>query len=309
MYRADNSNIHKQPGRLFIGPYYISITEDYPASSGYRLPTAAMAFVREDEADDKFADFSCIISAGELPDIAICKCIASYSSGPSPYRIFRMGPDELLWIRYKGNDEVRLAYAISEGWSKWRLIADRTGTLGVDSFLELGYIFAYSVIKKDGLMLHGVVMEWAGMGIIVCAHSGVGKSTHTNIWESREQARIINGDKALCYKEKDAWYSCGAPWCGSSGKYINKRLAISAIVLLERSNKNRVERLSHLQGAIGLIGLTYAPGWDEELMNKALDLLDEIVEAVPVYRLYCRPDYEAVAVLKQELENLNGLVG
>jgi len=44
-------------------------------------------------------------------------------------------------------------------------------------------------------------------------------------------------------------------------------------------------------------------------MNKALDLLDEIVEAVPVYRLYCRPDYEAVAVLKQELENLNGLVG
>lgn len=309
MYRADKSNIHKQLGMLLVGPYYISIMEDYPASSGYKLPPAAMDFVCEDEADDRVADFSCIISAEDLPDIVNCKCLASYSSGPSPYKIYRMGIDQLLWVRYSGNGDVRLAYTISEGWSKWKLIADRSGTNGTDSFLELSYIFAYSVIKKGGLMLHGVVMEWAGMGIIVCAHSGVGKSTHTNMWESREQARIINGDKALCYKKMNIWYSCGAPWCGSSEKYINKRLAINAIVLLERGDKNRVERLSPLQGAISLIGLTYAPGWDEKLLNTALDLLDELVGAVPVYRLYCRPDYEAVAVLKQELKNLNGLVG
>lgn len=300
----------KPTGRLLIGPYYISIEMDNPLSSGLSLPPAAMAFAcSERKVQKRQPDFRFVISDEDLPDIAGCRCIASCSTGPLPYRIYLAGPDKLLWIRCGGGGELRLAYIIGEGWSKWSLISDRTGTCGTDSFLELGYIFAYSVIKKAGLMLHGVVMEWAGLGIIVCAHSGVGKTTHTNMWESREQAKIINGDKALCYKKNDLWYSCGSPWCGSSGKYLNKRLAISAIVLLERDDKNHIERLFGLQGAVSLIGLTYAPGWDEELMNTALDLLDELAGSVPVYRLYCRPDYEAVAVLKHELEKLNGLVG
>jgi len=302
--QADN---YRKVAKLMVGPYYINILDDGVASYAFKLPASAELFASH-EVTETGADFTFIISADSLPD-AYDDCIDSVSAGPSPYKICRLGQKELLWLRYNNRDEVKLAYIISEDWSRWRLIADNSGTYGIDSFFELSYIFAYSVIKKAGLMLHGVVMEWDGMGIIVCAHSGVGKSTHTSMWESREQARIINGDKALCYKEGNAWHSCGAPWCGSSGKFINKKVPIKALVLLERGEKNNVMRISALQGAMSLIGLTYAPGWSDGLMNSALDLLDDLVKKVPVYRLCCRPDYEAVKVLKQEIQKLKWIGG
>lgn len=293
--------------RLMVGPYRLEIVQYGPVSD-FSLPVEADAFIDRSARDGNEPDFTCIISEEQLPDISKYDCIAALRGGPMPYSISRMGKDELLWIRYDNRDKVRLAYLISEGWSKWRLIADRSKTKGEDCFWELGFIFAYSVLKKAGLMLHGVVMEWSGMGILVCAPSGTGKSTHTNMWESREKARIINGDKALCFRDGDVWYSSGAPWCGSSGKYINKRVPISAIILLERGKTNSISRISPLEGAINLIGLAYAPDWSVELTNLALDLLDELVKRVPVYRLSCRPDYGAVDVLKQELLNLKGLV-
>jgi hypothetical protein len=39
-------------------------------------------------------------------------------------------------------------------------------------------------------------------------------------------------------------------------------------------------------------------------MNHALDLIDGIVRDIPVLKLGCKPDTEAVALLKQELNKL-----
>lgn len=294
--------------RLKIGAYYIEISKDASAPKTYMLPAVAGAFADNTPADKTDRDkavFKLIISEDKLPDIKSEDLIQSCSIGPNPYSIGRIGEDELCWIRYKKGDLVKLAYIISRDWSSWRLIADSSHTYGAGSFEELTYIFAYSVIKRGGIMLHGVVMDWAGLGIVVCAHSGVGKTTHTDMWESRENARIINGDKALCYEDNNTWYACGSPWCGTSGKYINDMIAIKAIVLLERGEENRICPISPLQGAMSLISLSYAAAWDEGLIGSALDILDKLVMKVPVYKLYCRPDYEAVKTLKQELQKIS----
>lgn len=306
LMRANATINEAVEARLLVGPYQIIIMKDENQASAFRLPEAAQCFVDDGIRDKEQPDFTYIISASALPDVSKYDCIASCNTVPTPYEIYRIGENTYLWIRYNNQNKVRLAYVISEGWSKWRLIADSSSRFGRDSFSSLVYIFAYSVLNKSGIMLHGVVMEWSGMGIIVCAHSGVGKSTHTNMWEDKENALIINGDKALCYRDKDMWFSCGAPWCGTSGKFVNKSVAIKAIILLERGHKNCIFAVSPLQAAINLIELTYAPSWNEFLMARALDLLDDLVAKVPVYRLYCTPDYEAVQVLKQELQNLIG---
>lgn len=295
--------------RLVIGVYYINIFQDDSAPVRYILPAAARAFIDNESADSKNrekADFTLILSDDKLPDIKKENVIRICNIGPTPYTISRNEANELLWIRYKNRGQVNLAYIISNDWSCWRLIAVSSKAYGKRGFEELTYIFAYSVIKKGGIMLHGVIMDWAGSGILVCAHSGVGKTTHTAMWESKENARIINGDKALCYQDNNIWYSCGSPWCGTSGKYINSSIAIKAIVLLERGDTNRVCHVSPLQGAMSLIALTYAPTWDEELMSSALNILNNLVMRVPVYKLYCRPDYEAVKILKQELQKISG---
>ena len=48
----------------------------------------------------------------------------------------------------------------------------------------------------DAFLMHGVLMDVEGHGILLCAESGTGKSTHAALWQRLlgERLRIINGD-------------------------------------------------------------------------------------------------------------------
>ena len=48
---------------------------------------------------------------------------------------------------------------------------------------------------------------------------------------------------------------------------------------------------------------TIIRSWDSEFQKNIADLLTDLVMHEPVYMLKCLPDEEAVAVLKQKLEN------
>lgn len=289
---------------LFVGAYTIQILLQPDDQITYYLPCSAEHFLNSNAIHTPGWDIKYVIqlesSFLEPTDVPV----AEHDNGPEPYRIYRINSGDYLWIRKYNNSKIKLVYRVSEDWSRWRLLIDNSGNLGNDSFDELAYIFAYSILNKGGILFHGVVMEWQGMGIIVCAHSGVGKSTHTRMWRDNENAIILNGDRALCCKQESKWYTYGAPWCGSSQEYKNCRAELVAVVILEQYDVNQVSILSPLQGAMELVQLAFAPIWEERLFSGSLDAIDNIVQKVPVYKLKCKPEFEAVTVLKAELEKL-----
>ena len=74
--------------------------------------------------------------------------------------------------------------------------------------------------------------------------------------------------------------------------------------VLERDDENSVERLEILDGFIHMLPNVTAPTWEEKLMNNAVDMLQDMVENIPVYKLKCRPDLDAVKVLKTEIDKI-----
>jgi hypothetical protein len=234
--------------------------------------------------------------------------LSSFNEGPIPYKIYRLDTSDYLWIRVNKRNVTHLVFQISSDWNNWRLIYDNSINFGIDSFNELAYIFPYSILNKGGILFHGVVMEWRGIGILVCAHSGVGKTTHTRMWKEHENALIINGDRALCCMDNNKWYTYGCPWNGSSGECLNRKAELKAIVILEQAPINQVATLTPIEGALELIPLAFAPDWEETLMNHAIDTIDDIVQNIPVLKLRCTPDLEAVTTLKNKLEEICLLV-
>jgi len=158
-------------------------------------------------------------------------------------------------------------------------------------------------IKPRSVFL-GVVMEYQGRGVILSAPSGTGKTTHANIWCNLGLSTIINGDRALCRCIDGTWTAFGMPWCGSSGICENRPVPIHAIVVLEQHGENLVKRLGPLEALTRLLLNTFAPAWEPALYIKMLDRLDEIIPAVPIFLLQCRPDTEAAFVLKSALDSL-----
>lgn len=62
------------------------------------------------------------------------------------------------------------------------LTEDKTDTNGYAAVEYLIKIIPWLMIKANAFMLHGVLMEHEGRGIIISAPSGTGKSTHAHLW-------------------------------------------------------------------------------------------------------------------------------
>lgn len=170
--------------------------------------------------------------------------------------------------------------------------------------LDLAGVFAHMVLDEGAVVLHAAVMRWRGQAILFCAASGTGKTTQVSLWQQAEQVEVINGDRALCIPGNGSWSVHGQPWCGASRQCLNTSAPLGAIVLLEQAQRNEVERLPPFDAVLGLLPRVFAFPWDPDAAGKVITALDSITGQVPVLRLRCRPDLDAVRVLRQALDRL-----
>lgn len=157
------------------------------------------------------------------------------------------------------------------------------------------------LLHHRGLILHASFIAKDGRGILFSAPSGTGKSTQANLWHSLRGYEIINGDRAGIHRNDDGWMGWGLPYAGSSGIYRNDSARICAIVVLRQGTQNRIARLNAAAAIRYLYPETTVHHWAEQFVIQALDLLEALVQSVPVYLLECLPDEGAVSLLEQTL--------
>lgn len=163
--------------------------------------------------------------------------------------------------------------------------------LGLESFL----------LQFDGLLLHASLVDWQGRGILFCAPSGTGKSTQARLWEQCMGSRTLNGDRAGIRCAEGQWRAWGLPYAGSSGIYCNESVPIRAIVLLRQGEENRLTPAPGMEAFRRLLPECNARRWDAGFMERLMGLLSDLVREVPMYQLECRPEPQAVALLRDEL--------
>lgn len=152
------------------------------------------------------------------------------------------------------------------------------------------------ILEYNGLLMHGVLLECDGKGILFCAKSGVGKTTHTALWKKLcgERCEIINGDKPLIRIIDGKVYAYGTPWNGKEGIHKNKRCELSAICFIVRGEENVIEDVVEDKVSRAL-GQTYMPKEPVKMM-KTLELVDEILAKVTCKKLFCNTDISAAEV-------------
>lgn len=154
------------------------------------------------------------------------------------------------------------------------------------------------LLQFDGILLHASLVAWEGKGILFCAPSGTGKSTQARLWQRYCGSRTLNGDRAGIRCEEGVWKAWGLPFAGTSGIYRNESVTIRAVVLLCQGNENSIVPVRPLDAFKGLFPQCNARRWDGDFMDRLTQVLSELVGAVPCYRLTCRPDQEAVELLR-----------
>ena len=161
-----------------------------------------------------------------------------------------------------------------------------------------------TLLHFGGLILHAsLIRKTDDAGIVFSAPSGTGKSTQADLWAEHEGADVLNGDRAALRKIDGEWRAFGLPYAGTSGIYRNESAPLKALVALRQAPENRIRKLSVSEAFRYLYPETLIHRWDPDFESRATALLLEVMSEVPVYLLECRPDKDAVELLKTTLEN------
>ena len=161
-------------------------------------------------------------------------------------------------------------------------------------YLATGFRFSRDLLKFGGFYLHSSAVLADGRAYLFSGPCGMGKSTHARLWLDRlDSARIINDDKPALRRMDSVWYAYGTPWCGKDGINRNEKVPLGGICFLRRGEQNRISRLSGLDAAKNIFGQTTYQFKSQENTLLLMELVDQLVQEVPVFQLECLPDLDA----------------
>jgi hypothetical protein len=170
----------------------------------------------------------------------------------------------------------------------------------VKCYTESAGLFYMNLLRFDGMMLHASAAVLDGKAYLFSGDSGVGKSTHTQLWQQTfENVDVINDDKPALRLVDGHWYAYGTPWCGKAGINQNKKALVAGICFLRQGKENRIRRLEPEEAIPLIYRQTIHRLVKRENTVRLLSHMDKLVRMIPVYELTNRPE-PAAAILSLE---------
>lgn len=170
------------------------------------------------------------------------------------------------------------------------------------AYMESCAQFCSQILNHDGLYLHASAIELKGKAYLFSGPSGMGKSTHTRLWQSvYPDARVFNDDKPALRCLDGRWFAYGTPWCGKDGININMKVPLAGICFLRRGEENSIRRLSPKEASTRIISQTTRRFKTEKRLDLLLSHVERLVTMIPVYELFCRPDADAARLSSETM--------
>lgn len=282
-----------------IADFLIAIESDDEEKTAQLLPNFAPFRVKDKEATWKGGEnllfcLSCNESVYVTEDMA---AEDDFRWNGIRYNVYRNIAGERI-IRMIKNDSYRLLRA-DKNWSS--LSADitlngETEAEFLNNFLIVSFGMASARFRT--VKLHASVIEKGGSALLFLGKSGTGKSTHSRLWQQYVPGcSLLNDDEPVVrINEWGEVTVYGTPWSGKTPCYRNEEARVAAFVLLGQSSENNLTKLSAKEAFFALFSSCSMLRSDVHYKNAVFDTVAAILERVPVYRLDCRPDREAVSL-------------
>ena len=162
-------------------------------------------------------------------------------------------------------------------------------------YMESANQFYSKLLNFDGFYLHSSAVELDGKAYLFSGPSGMGKSTHTRLWQSvfGEAAQVFNDDKPALRRIDGKWFAYGTPWCGKDRINQNKKVPLAGICFLKRGEENKIRRLEPKEAFPLLMSQTIRKFRKSESLDLLLENLNLLLKEIPIFELENKPVAEA----------------
>ena len=238
------------------------------------------------------------VVANESPDLEL-RCRLAAIEEPSGPVTFSAGGAWDLRRYADGSEEIIFRGGKDFATNVWHLRFDssfRAGTLveapvmpepavRADGYPLLEYIVTRLLSRHDGVLIHASTAIVDDEAYVFVGHSGAGKSTMAAFAESAG-ARIPTDDRTIITARAGVVEAWGTPWHGSLIRKSPDGARVRCIYLLQQSNEDRREPLSPTRAVKELFVRLIQPRLDGVEVQQTLEILERIVQCVPVELLH-----------------------
>lgn len=177
-----------------------------------------------------------------------------------------------------------------------------TERFSADFFHVVRFLFLYTAALRNCFALHSASILYRQKAWLFSGHSGMGKSTHTNLWKDLCSVNILNGDLNLISLSDKTPVIYGTPWCGTSGIADPDTYPLGGIVLLNRGETDQCIELPLDQKILLTAQRLISPAWDAAMLQQNLDFMSGLVPHIRVCTLKCTKQPSAVKTIKQWID-------
>lgn len=221
--------------------------------------------------------------------------IFSYSIGALG---FKVKSDQTIFGYFDDRNTNKVQAIAGKGWRETILQSHEPILHAMHFSFFTDIVYRTRLSDFSGFTAHASVIEYNGCAVMFPATSGVGKSTHAELWQAHFSASIINGDHAVIRMVDGSPIIFGAPWSGTSPYKKKVSAPLKAIVLLEQGDRNDISKLDAQQALTRCFPHCYLPYWDKASMAKTLCTFDAVLGLLPVYLLKCLPNKDAAELVR-----------
>lgn len=168
------------------------------------------------------------------------------------------------------------------------------------------YAFYTHAIRRQILWIHSATIQVGNVGVLFLGPSGIGKTTQAELWKRYQGAEIINGDVGFVQRTPEGYVAWGTPWHGSSPYCENASVPVKALVVLKQAPENALRLLTGFEKVMEVSRSILHPTWLEDGVERCAELMNSMLNDLPVYRLDNRADEEAVQLLAEEIDRITG---
>ena len=153
--------------------------------------------------------------------------------------------------------------------------------------------FCREIIQHGRFFLHASAVVCGGGAYLFSGPSGIGKSTHTAMWQKLFPGiQILNDDKPVIWPEKGKITAWGTPFSGKTQLQMNRGVPLRGICFLKQARENRIRPVAETEALALILNNTWRPK-DDKTMNLLLNGIQQVVEEIPIFELSCTRDPEA----------------